>query len=90
MAAQTLCNGQHKRLAKNWKAINQRVAVQIVVRRISCEVTTIVDMSTMAQNYSLHENDEAQTVPLDIKGLCRLLCNVNKVTKYCSFIGSNL
>jgi len=53
--------------------------VQTVVRRISCEVTTKVDMSKMAQNYSLHENDTAQTVPLDIKNLCRVLYNVNKV-----------
>jgi len=44
----------------------------------------------MFQNYSLHENDKAQTVPLDIKGLCRMLYNVNKTTQYCSFIGSNL
>jgi len=33
----------------------------------------------MAQNYSLHENDKVQTVPLDIKSLCRMLYNVNGV-----------
>jgi len=64
---------------KNWKAINQKVALQTVVRRISCEVTTKVDMSKMAQSYSLHKNDTAQTVPLDIKGLCRMLYNVSTV-----------
>jgi hypothetical protein len=90
MEAQTLCNRQHNRLVKYWKAIKQRAAVRIV-GRISCQVTIKLDMSTIAKDYSFRKNDEAQTVPMDILKAYAVFCKMLRgVRGYRSFIGSIL